>query len=77
MVQESVEKVLKRAAPERAVSRTLNEQEGQEQEKEPDSQELTDLLKGVRAQCTEVKESLKAVVEMRGRAAAECMLGPK
>jgi hypothetical protein len=77
MVQESVEKVLKRGAPERAESQSLNEQEGEEQEREPESQELTDLLKGVRAQCTEVKESLKAVVDMRGRAAAEQMLGPK
>jgi hypothetical protein len=38
---------------------------------------LTELLKGVPAQCTEVKDLLKAVVEMWGRAAAERMLGTK
>jgi hypothetical protein len=76
-VQESVETGLKRMAPERAESHILNKQEGQEQEKEPESQELTDLLKGVRAQCTEVKESLRAVVEMRGKAALERMTVPK
>jgi hypothetical protein len=60
MVQESVKKGLKRTALERAKSHTLNEQEGQEQEKEPESQELTDLLKaGVRAQCTEVRSRLE------------------
>jgi hypothetical protein len=77
MGQESAEKGLKRTAPERAKSHTLSEQEGQKQEKEPESQELTDLLKGVQAQCTEVKESLRAVVEMRGKAAAERMPAPK
>jgi hypothetical protein len=45
--------------------------------KESESQELTDLLKGVRAQCTEVKALLRAVVEMRGKAAVERMTVPK
>jgi hypothetical protein len=76
-VQESVGTGLKRTAPERAESHILHEQEGQEQEKEPESQELTDLLKGVRAQCTKVKESLRAVVEMRGKATVERRTVPK
>jgi hypothetical protein len=41
MVQESVETGLKRTAPEHAKSHTLNKQEGQEQEKELESLELT------------------------------------
>jgi hypothetical protein len=50
MVRESVERVLKGPALARAESRTLNAQEGQEPEKEPESQELTEQLKGVCAQ---------------------------
>jgi hypothetical protein len=68
MVQESVEKVLKRPASARAESKTLNVQEGQEPEKEPESQELTDLLKGVRAQYGEVKDLLHQAVGSRGKA---------
>jgi hypothetical protein len=68
MVQESVEKVLKRPASARAGSKTLNAQERQEPEKEPESQELTDLLKGVQAQCGEVKDFLHQAVGSGGRA---------
>jgi hypothetical protein len=68
MVQESVEKVLKKPASARAGSKTLNVQEGQEPKKEPESQELTDLLKGVRAQCGEVKDLLHQAVGSGGRA---------
>jgi hypothetical protein len=57
--------------------RMLNDQEGQEPEKEPASQELTELLKGVRAQCAEVKGSLQKVVELRGGAGAQQSLDSK
>jgi hypothetical protein len=67
MVQESVEKVLKGPASARAKSKTLNVQEGQKPEKESESQELTDLLKGVRAQCGEVKDLLHQAVGSRGK----------
>jgi hypothetical protein len=67
MVQESVEKVLKGPASARAESKTLNVQEGQEPEKEPESQELTEQLKGVRAQCGELKDLLHQAVGSRGK----------
>jgi hypothetical protein len=60
--------VLKKPASARAGSKTLNAQEGQEPEKEPESQEFTDLLKGVRAQCGEVKDLLHQAVGSGGRA---------
>jgi hypothetical protein len=74
MVQESVEKVSKKPASERAESKTLNVQEGQEPEKEPESQELTDLLRGVRVQCGEVKDLLHKAVGSRGKAQAATQL---
>jgi hypothetical protein len=49
-------------------------QEGQEPEKEPESQELTDLLKGVRAQCGEVKDLLHQAVGSRGKVPAATQL---
>jgi hypothetical protein len=51
----------------RAESRTLNAQEGQEPEKEPESQELTEQLKGVRAQCGELKHLLHQAVGSCGK----------
>jgi hypothetical protein len=67
MVRESVERVLKGPAFARAESRTLNVQEGQEPEKEPESQELTEQLKGVRAQCGELKDLLHQAVGSCGK----------
>jgi hypothetical protein len=67
MVQESGEKVFKGPASERAGDNTLNIQEGQEPEKEPASQELADLLQGVRTQCGEVKDALHKCVKSGGR----------
>jgi hypothetical protein len=67
MVQESVQKVLTEPASARAASKTLNVQEGQEPEKEPESQELTEQLKEVRAQCGELKDLLHQAVGSRGK----------
>jgi hypothetical protein len=67
MVQKSVQKVLTEPASARAASKTLNVQEGQEPEKEPDSQELNEQLKEVRAQCGELKDLLHQAVGSRGK----------
>jgi hypothetical protein len=67
MVQESVEKVLKTTVSEHAKGEPLNVQEGQEPEREPASQELTDMLKGVRVQCGEVKDLLHQAVQSCGK----------
>jgi hypothetical protein len=48
LMQESIEEVLKGPVSERAGEPTLNVQEGQEPENEPVSQELADLLQGVK-----------------------------
>jgi hypothetical protein len=56
LMQKRIRKVLNKAKD--VDTRILNDQEGQEPEKEPAFQELTKLLKGVRAQCEEVKGSL-------------------
>jgi hypothetical protein len=67
MVQKSVQKVLAEPASARAASKTLNVQEGQDSEKEPESQELTEQLKEVRAQCGELKDLLHQAVGSRGK----------
>jgi hypothetical protein len=82
LMKESIEKVLKGPASERAGDKTLNVQEGQEPKKERDSQELTDLLlRGVQTQCGEVKDLLHKAVESRVKAPTATKmpseLGPK
>jgi hypothetical protein len=75
LMQESIGRVFNKAKD--VDTRILNDQEGQEPEKEPASQESTELSKGVRAQCEEVKGSLQQVLELHGRAVAQQILDSK
>jgi hypothetical protein len=75
LMPESFGRVLNKAKD--VDTRMLNDQKRQEPEKEPASQKLTELLKGVRAQCAEVKGSLRKVVELRGGARAQQSLDSK
>jgi hypothetical protein len=67
MVQGKRPEEITEPASARAASKTLNVQEGQEPEKEPESQELTEQLKEVRAQCGERKDLLHQAVGSRGK----------